>query len=38
MRSNPLDPIWQAYQISVGSFKITHRVIKQQHVNLINNF
>lgn len=37
MHSNPLDPIWQAYQISVGSFKITHRAIKQQSVNLINN-
>ena len=37
MCSNPLDSIWQAYQISVGSFKITHRAIKQQHVNLINN-
>jgi hypothetical protein len=37
MRSNPLDPIWQAYQISMGSFKITHRAIKQQQVNLINN-
>jgi len=37
MHSNPLDPIWHAYQISVGSFKITHRAIKQQPVNLINN-
>ncbi|MCK5524904.1 MAG: hypothetical protein KAI83_17395 [Thiomargarita sp.] len=37
MRSNPLDPIWRSYKISVGSFKMTHRVIKQQQVDLINN-
>jgi glycerol-3-phosphate responsive antiterminator len=37
MRSNPLDPIWRAYKISVGSFKMTNRVIKQQQVDLINN-
>lgn len=34
MNSNPLDPIWKAYEISIDSFEIVQEVIKQQKAHL----
>ena len=34
MDSNPLNPIWKAYQVSTDCFKITQEVIKQQKADL----
>ncbi|MDM8563586.1 hypothetical protein QUF54_09555 [Candidatus Marithioploca araucensis] len=30
MDSNPLDPVWKAYEVSIESFEIVQEVIKQQ--------
>jgi len=34
MNSNPLDPIWKAYEVSIDSFEIVQEVIKQQKAHL----
>ncbi len=37
MNSNPLDPVWKAYQVSTECFKIARRAIKKQQVDLFNH-
>ncbi len=37
MDSNPLNPVWKAYQVSTECFKISQEVIKQQKAELFRN-
>ena len=37
MKTNPLEPVWKAFQISVKCFEMTHEIIRQKKTNFLKN-